>query len=186
MKLSDAQERDLRNCEFVRLLAQHELRLAGYLHTLVPSWHDAEDILQDTKIRAWEQFESFQSGTDFAAWIFTIASYQVRTYRKKCQRQRIYFNDDLLEKLARCTPAIFSEADDRISALLECLKTLGTAGRNLLRLSCSGQQKIKTIACDLGQTPAATYKALSRIRRQLFDCVEKRLQVQQGKGEERR
>ena len=88
------------------MLAEHERQLAGYVHTLVPSWQDAEDVLQNTKLRLWEQFESFQRGTDFAAWAFTIAGYMVRTHRKTCQRQRVCFSDDLLEKISRHVPAI--------------------------------------------------------------------------------
>ena len=66
----------------MRLLAEHERQLAGYVHTLVPLWQDAEDVLQNTKLRLWEQFDSFQLGTDFAAWAITIAGYMVRTHRK--------------------------------------------------------------------------------------------------------
>ena len=31
---------------------------------------------------------------------------------------------------------------------------------------------IKQVAADLGRLPDATYKALHRIHRELFDCVE--------------
>ena len=51
---------DLHNREFVRLLAEHERQLSGYVHALIPLWQDAEDVLQNTKLRLWEQFDSFQ------------------------------------------------------------------------------------------------------------------------------
>ena len=86
MKRLDDQERDLRYREYVRLLAEHERQLAGYVHALVPLWQDAEDVLQDTKLRLWEQFDTFQLGTNFAAWSFTIAGYLVRKHRKDRQR----------------------------------------------------------------------------------------------------
>jgi DNA-directed RNA polymerase specialized sigma24 family protein len=66
--------------------------------------------------------------------------------------------------------------EDRVLALVECVKKLDAAGRKLLRLFCTDRRKIKDIAGDLGQTPAAAYQALSRMRRMLFNCVEKRLQ----------
>jgi RNA polymerase sigma-70 factor, ECF subfamily len=177
---SDDQNLNLRNREFVRLLAEHELRLAGYVHALVPAWHDAEDILQNTKLRLWEQFDSFRPNTDFAGWAFTIAGYLVQEYRKRCQRQRVHFNDELLAKLSRRF-ANASVWDDRTSALVECVKTLNTASRKLLRLFCTEHRKIKDIAHDLGQTPSATYQALSRIRRGLLECVRNR--IQEGKDQ---
>ena len=181
VKRPEDQERDLRYREFVRLLVEHERRLTGYVHTLVPSWQDAEDVLQDTKLRLWEQFDSFRPEADFAAWAVAIASYMVRAYRKRCQRQRVCFSDDLLEKISQHIPAISSSRNDnRLLALVECIKTLSGASRKLLRAFCIGHRKIKDIAGELDQTPSATYSALFRIRRSLLECVQIRLHEERG------
>jgi RNA polymerase sigma-70 factor, ECF subfamily len=180
--IPDDQDRDLRYREFVRLLAEHERRLTAYVHALIPSWQDAEDVLQNTKLRLWEQFDSFRPDGDFAAWAIAIAYYMVRAHRTRCQRDRICFSDKLLEKLSRNIPPVTSsEPEDRLSALVECVKTLSGASRRLLRLVCAGHQRIKDIACDLGQTPSATRMALLRARRSLFECVEKRLREERGR-----
>lgn len=177
MTQPDNQEREVRNREFVRLLAEHERRLAGYVHVLVPVWQDAEDVLQTTKLRLWEQFDSFQLGTDFVAWAITTASYMVQAHRKRCKRQRVCFSNDLLEKISRHLPAVHSSTwDDRILALVECVRKLSDANRRLLHLACIGHRKVKDIANELGQTPSAAYVALFRIRRTLFECVEERMQ----------
>ena len=177
MKTPDDQKRDLHNRKFVSLLAEHERRLTAYVHALVPSWQDAEDVLQNTKLRLWEQFDSFRPDADFAAWAIAIARCMVQTHRTLCRRQRVCFSDDLLEKISQnVPPATTSMPDNRLLALVECVKTLTDAGRKLLLLACSGHQRIKDIARDLGQTPPATRVALFRIRRSLFECVQKRLQ----------
>jgi RNA polymerase sigma-70 factor, ECF subfamily len=181
MKTSDCEDRELRNREFVRLLAEHERQLAAYVHTLVPSWQDAEDVLQNTKLRLWEQFGSFQLGTNFPAWAFTVAGYMVRTHRKTCRRQRVCFSDQAMERISRHIPAVSSSNhSDRLLALVECVRTLSDASVTLLRLFCTGHRKIKDIARELDQTPSATYSALFRIRRSLLECVEKRLHEEKG------
>ena len=125
MECANGQERELRYREYVRLLAEQERRLAGYVHALVPRWQDAEDVLQETKLRLWEQFDSFQPGTNFAAWSFTIAGYMVRTHRKQRRRERVCFSDDVLEKLSQYVPVVSAtEPDVRLSALVECVKAL--------------------------------------------------------------
>jgi RNA polymerase sigma-70 factor (ECF subfamily) len=170
-----------KNREFVRLLAEHERRLSAYVHTLVPLWQDAEDVLQSTKLRLWEQFETFELGTDFAAWAFTVARYMVQAHNKRCQRQRLQFNDELLEKITQFSPACRSSlAEDRLSALVECVKRLNEGSRNLLHLFCTSHRKIKDIAHDLGQSSTATRMALLRIRRTLFDCAKKRIEEEQS------
>jgi RNA polymerase sigma-70 factor, ECF subfamily len=175
VNVSDDQKPDLRNREFVRLLAEHERHLEAYVHALIPAWQDAEDVLQNTKLRLWEQFDSFRPEGDFAAWAIAIAGYMVRTHRTLSQRQRVCFSDDLLEKISQHIPAPSSRQDDRILALVECVGALTSTSRKLLRLFCTGQRKIKDIAHELGQTPSATYSALYRIRWSLFDCVQERL-----------
>lgn len=170
------QQQGLRNREFVRLLAEHERRLEGYVHALIPAWQDAEDVLQNTKLRLWEQFDTFRPDGDFAAWAIAIAGYMVRTYRTLHNRQRVCFSDDLLDKISHHVASSSSRQNDRAAALAECVNALNQASRKLLRLFCLGQRKIKDIAQESGQTPSAAYSALYRLRWSLFDCVEKRLQ----------
>lgn len=174
MTRPDHHDRDLLYRDFVRLLAEHERRLSAYVHALIPMWQDAEDVLQNTKIRLWEQFDSFRPEGDFAAWAIAIAGYMVRTHRTISRRQRVCFSDDVVEKIAQNIPSTL-QRDQRLSALLECVETLNTTSRRLLQLFCAGHQRIKDIADDLGQTPSATRVALFRIRRTLFECVQKRL-----------
>ena len=182
MNTSDNRNRDLHHRGFVRLLAEHERRLTAYVHALIPLWQDAEDVLQNTKLRLWEQFDSFQPNADFAAWAIAVARYMVRTHRTLCQRERVCFSDECWRR----SPGTFhrrisSRRDDRLLALAECVKALSSASRRLLRLVCAGHQRIKDVARDLGQTPSATRMALLRIRRSLFECVQKRLQEEKGR-----
>jgi RNA polymerase sigma-70 factor (ECF subfamily) len=182
MKHSANQEFESRNREFVRLLGTHEQQLAEYVHALIPLWQDAEDVLQNTRLCLWEQFDSFQTGTNFAAWAFTIARYAVRTHRTNSQRQRVCFSDDVLEKISRHLPTISaSTPNTRLSALIECVKKLSKANRKLLSLVYASQQKIKCIARELGQTSSAVYVALFRVRHSLYECVEKRLQKEEDR-----
>jgi RNA polymerase sigma-70 factor, ECF subfamily len=174
VKTPDDQERDKHYHEFVRLLMENERRLTAYVHALIPLWQDAEDVLQNTKLRLWEQFDSFRPGADFAAWAIAIARYMVLAHRTVCRRERVCFSDDLLEKLSK--KVMSSNRDDRLPALLGCVKMLDVASRRLLCLACSGHQRIKDIAHDLSQKPSATRMALLRIRRTLSECVRKRLQ----------
>lgn len=181
MTMSSNQERDDHYREFVRLLAEHERRLTAYVHVLIPSWEDAEDVLQNTKLRLWEQFDSFQPNTNFAAWAITVATYMARTHRTRCKRERVCFSDRVLEKMSQTIPPVMaSEPDDRLSTLAECVKTLSSASRKLLRLVFAEDKRLADISRDLGQTPSATRMALLRARRSLYTCVERRLQEEPG------
>ena len=67
--------------QFIRLMTRHERLVYGYILSLVPNWADADEILQETNIRLWEEFEKFETGTNFAAWAVRVAHFQVLTWR---------------------------------------------------------------------------------------------------------
>jgi len=45
----------------------------------------ADDLVQETLLKAWSHFEGFQEGTNLRAWLFTILR---NTYFSECRRRR--------------------------------------------------------------------------------------------------
>jgi RNA polymerase sigma-70 factor (ECF subfamily) len=72
-----------RSSELVQLMMKYQRRLFAYIHTLVPSRSDAEDILQEASLTICEKFSEFESGTNFYSWACQIAYWKVRAARKK-------------------------------------------------------------------------------------------------------
>jgi RNA polymerase sigma-70 factor (ECF subfamily) len=167
-----------RTAEFVRLLTQHERRVYGYILSLVPRWADVDEILQETNVRLWEQFDSYQPQADFGAWACTIAHYQVLTFRKRTERERSHFSQQFVELVAAESTALADEADVRFSALEECLGKLPASQRQLLRQCYGGKSTLKEVAATLGRSVAATYKLVSRIRHLLHQCIQRRLEAE--------
>jgi RNA polymerase sigma-70 factor, ECF subfamily len=175
-----AQNTQRRDSEFLALMGKHELQLAACVHALVPSWQDAEDIVQETRLRLWRDFGNFQPGTDFAAWSCTIARYVVRTHIKQLQRKPLLLSGDLADTLTAEIAETPEQADRRLAILAECAKKLGKDARDLLQHCYVENQKIKDVAASLGRSLAGTYQSLSRIRRELFNCVQARLRGEEN------
>ena len=173
-----SQMNEARHREFLMLLSQNELRLTSCVHAIVPEhWNDAEDILQETKVKLWMQFDKFESGTDFGAWACTIARYQVRTYRKGQERNRARFSDAAIDAIAdRLVTTPSDETNARLAALAECVRQLTPTSRDLLRQRYTEGKKVDDISKSIGSTLSATYTNLSRIRRGLMQCVESRME----------
>ena len=72
------------------------------------------------------------------------------------------------------------QADRRLGILAECARKLGAEALDLLRCCYVERRKIKDIAAELGRSLAGTYQVLSRIRRELFDCVQERLHQEES------
>lgn len=160
---------------FIRLLSQHQRRLFLYVMTLVPNGDDAEEILQETNLVLWREFDRFELGTNFAAWSCKVALHQVLAWRKRKQRDRLEFSPAFLEAVAEEATADADQLEEQTGALARCIDKLPAHHRDLLRLRYSEGQAVEAIARQLGRTADAVYRMLSRIRRVLHDCVTRSL-----------
>jgi RNA polymerase sigma-70 factor, ECF subfamily len=57
----------------------------------------ADDLVQETLLKAWDHLESFEEGTNLRAWLFTILR---NTYFSECRRMRREVADSDGSKLA--------------------------------------------------------------------------------------
>jgi RNA polymerase sigma-70 factor, ECF subfamily len=169
-----------RHAEFLRLYSRHQHRILAYIYTLVHSRADAEDLFQDTTVLLWEKFEQFEPDTDFVAWACRVAFLKVSNHRKRFARSRLLFNDELLETVAERTVELAPQLDGRRKALRECLKRLEDRDRRMIAARYEPGGGAQRAADASGRTLQATYKALYRIRKALFDCVT--LRVAEGEN----
>jgi len=80
----------------------------------------------------WQKASEFELGTNFEAWSFRIARFQVMAHRKRQQRSRLHFDDELLERLAAEAEREFAGSDLRRAVLTHCLRNLAPSQRQLI------------------------------------------------------
>ncbi|HEY1785842.1 MAG TPA: sigma-70 family RNA polymerase sigma factor, partial [Pirellulales bacterium] len=161
--------------EFVRLFSRVEPRLHAYILTMVPNWADAADIFQEASSVLWRKFEQFEPGTNFFAWACQIARLEVAAFRKRNRRQELLFSDEFVAAVASTSEALTSTLETRQGFLIDCLQKLRPRDRELLRLRYHDESTIDKLAQHTGRNAQAVYKALQRIRRQLFQCIERHI-----------
>lgn len=160
----------------VRLFSQHQRWLYGYLLALLGNPSDAEDVLQEVCVVLWQEHEKFQLGSNFVSWLSVIAYHQVQRFWRQRKRQRNYLSESVCQQLAQSIPEDFELFEARRKALHGCLRRLSADDRQLIQVRYSDRQmSIKNVANELGRPVATVYKALRRIRKNLFDCVNRRL-----------
>lgn len=161
--------------EFVRLLGQNQRRVYHYVLCLVPNRNEAEEIVQETNLVLWREFGQFQPGTNFAAWACRVAFNRVLAWRKKKQRDRLEFSDEFVEAVAAEADAAADRLEERAEALAGCVARLPAGQRDLLRWRYDENEGVEAIAGRTGRTVEAVYRALSRIRQALHECVSRTL-----------
>ena len=179
--LKSSKSDDPRSTEqFVRLLGQHEQALTAFILALVPDWHAAHDLAQETRLRLWEQFDEYDPDKDFGAWARTIARYEVLHYRTRKGRQKVCFSDEVLDLVAEEADEAAGRVDARQGALARCLERLSEVQRNLLTHCYVSDKSLHDVATELGQSYEAVRKRVFRIRRLLHQCIDRALRVEAG------
>jgi RNA polymerase sigma-70 factor (ECF subfamily) len=158
--------------DFLRLLAEHERSLRGYVHALVPTSADAEDILQDCRVFLWREFESFEPGTNFLAWARKVALHRILNHRRSAKRRPVLASEpDFIESVAAEIDQRSENLEHRAEALRHCLKKLPKAHLQTIAWRYYDAAPIEEIANKTRKTEGAVYRLLSRIRQVLNDCV---------------
>ncbi len=68
-------------------LIEHLPALRAFALSLARNGAAADDLVQDTVVKAWSNFERFKPGTNLRAWLFTILRNTFYTGRRKAKRE---------------------------------------------------------------------------------------------------
>ncbi|MEQ1752214.1 MAG: sigma-70 family RNA polymerase sigma factor [Prosthecobacter sp.] len=171
---------DDRTTIFLELLTVSERSLSLYVHSLVPRDSAAEDILQQTKMLLWKHFDDFTIGTNFLAWARKTAFHQILTHRRHKKREHLPLDEVSLEALGAAVSELAADIPERHEALRHCLARLPTEHRQLVHLRYFDDLEIDQVAERVNRTEAAVYRALSRVRMSLMECVQKQITSEVG------
>jgi len=115
-----------------KLFVQHMPQLRAFVLSLMPDFSQVDDIIQDAFLTVTAKAADFQEGTNFKAWVFTIARFRVLKAMNAMDRAFLPLSEDVIEKLAAAIPDQASGYDRKLSLLEQCLKKLAPHGRNAL------------------------------------------------------
>lgn len=160
---------------FVQLFTMVQRKLYLFILAQVPRPTDAEEILQETNLVIWRKSDRFEPGTNFFAWAAQIANYEVLKYRDRRQRDKLYFSDAFIEKVAEEAQAGIEDLEARRKALAICLGKLREEDRELVERRYAPGENGKSVAELLNRPANSVYQSLGRIRRALLECVNRQL-----------
>lgn len=164
---------------FARLLEQSRGRIFGYLLAIVQNFADAEDLYQQTALVLWEKFSQFELGTDFGSWATSIAHFNAMNFLRRRSRRKQLFSEAALDRLAATEAQLkSSDLELRSSALDFCLETLSHRQRQLLGMRFDGERSLQDIAAAERRSVAAVSMTLTRIRKSLLSCIERRVALE--------
>jgi RNA polymerase sigma-70 factor (ECF subfamily) len=185
--------RNLRHTEALRTMPSATARSADFEQLALPLFAslynhafwltrnpaEAEDLVQETFSKALRAFDTFQSGTNFKAWIFRILRNTFLTTRTGIAASRTVFLED--HPGALDTPAADPTPEDTLirldnqAALQAALEQLQPSLREALLLCDVEEIKYKDIALILDVPIGTVMSRISRARRTLRQLLQPQL-----------
>ena len=166
---------------FVALLTGIQMPLRLYVQSLLPGDSAAKDVAQQANATLWQKRDDFTLGTNFKAWAFSVARYEVLNYRKKQARDaRLVFGEDLEETFAEEIAARDDGAEQRHEALKRCLEKLRPQDRELLMHRYAKSGTLNEFAAQAGRSVGGLKVTLHRLRNALLECMQRQSRAQEG------
>lgn len=137
--------------------------------------HDAEDLVQETYLKAFRSFASFQPGTNFRAWIFRILR---NTFLSSCpvrERQlmvELESEEQGFPAFASCsTPESLLIDSSSIAVIRDAIQQLPTIYREVILLCDVEDATYREIAEILSIPTGTVMSRLARARRMVRDAL---------------
>jgi RNA polymerase sigma-70 factor (ECF subfamily) len=163
---------------FEPVIRAFEAKIRAWAVQLCPPGGDADDVAQRTFIEAYQGLSRFTVGTNFEAWLFTIARFQMRSEITRLRRQTDYQQrlvvrrlESVLETRSDAEP----DADVRLAHLRRCMEALDDRHRKLLTQRYDTGLPIEDIARNEDRSAVAIRKHLFLLRAKLLECVRSKL-----------
>jgi RNA polymerase sigma-70 factor, ECF subfamily len=142
--------------------------LYHFAHWLAQNRHDAEDLVQESYLKALRSYETFQPGTNFRAWIFRILKNTFLGSRSTLERRMTLGMEPSDDWAAHCpTPEALAIRGLEIDHVLDTIAQLPPAYRDVLLLSDLEGASYREIADSLSIPIGTVMSRLSRARRML-------------------
>ena len=167
-----------RNADFLPLFMANEGQIRAFVRTLVHDPREVDDVFQAVALVLWQKFDVFDPSRPFGPWARGITANEVLAMRRGKARCPTPFPPNVVVALLDEFEKFVSTrgTDSELSEALErCIDALPPVSQKMLQLRYGQSMQIQQVASFLGQTVAATQRALSRIHKRLAECIERRL-----------
>lgn len=144
-------------------------RLRRFAYGLSAQRETADDLVQIACERALARSESWQQGTNFDAWIFTILR---NAWYDRLRRRRTEGISEALEDHENLSgPAHQSEERLTLEAVVKAMAQLSEEQREVLVLTCIEEFSYRQVSEMLGIPIGTVMSRLARARGRLADLV---------------
>jgi RNA polymerase sigma-70 factor (ECF subfamily) len=157
---------------FAGLVEHYWDRIYRWLYHLTRDQHTAEDLAQETFLKAFARLNTFRAGSNFGAWLFRIAHNNLANHHRASLRCREPLPDDL--PASEALPEEQLQTQEALAEVGRALARLPAEFLAPLLLRVQEEMSFRQIANTLGLTEETArwrvFKARQKLLRLLAPC----------------
>ncbi len=169
--------------KLVQLLVNHQSALHAFVLALLPGHPDANDVVQEVNAALWKKRGEFEIGTNFKAWMFSVARFKVMALWRDEKRRKVWaVPEETLLLLADEAQEICHDGpeDPRHAALRQCIEQLRPDDRSLILRCYAEDHGLQRAAGELGRKAENLKGSVHRIRLALRSCVKRKIGMKEA------
>lgn len=161
-----------RNYAFNLLVRQYQQRVYWHIRKMVIDHDDANDLTQETFIKAWNGLERFKGDAQLFTWLYRIATNECLNFLAKKKRRFFLPINDITEELANKLEDSDMISGDEIQLKLQkALLTLPDKQRLVFNMKYFDEMKYEEIAeitgTSVGALKASYHLAVKKVEEHL-------------------
>ncbi|PIR41105.1 MAG: RNA polymerase subunit sigma [Candidatus Yanofskybacteria bacterium CG10_big_fil_rev_8_21_14_0_10_46_23] len=161
---------------FQSIVEQYERRIINFHYRFVGNRQDAEDLAQETFIKAYKKLDTLKDKAKLRSWLFQIArNISIDHFRKHKDRE-VALENEALQHFAQLAFVDYKTQETQ-NALKEeldaCLKRLSDQDRRIIKLLYYEGFSYKEISQTLGINQNTLKSRLHRVRQALLAVIRK-------------
>jgi RNA polymerase sigma-70 factor, ECF subfamily len=142
------------------------------LYHVTGNAHDADELSQETFLRAWQRFDSFQPGTNLRSWLLRIATNAAFDLHRKRKRARgAPLLDDVPGREA--SPGHWLETAEQTALVRAAMQELSATTRAVFHLRATESLSFREIGEAVGVSEEAARWHMHEARRRLIKTVRR-------------
>lgn len=156
---------------FALLVDAHKDLVYSLCLKMTNSNENAEEIAQDSFVKAYQGLQKFRGKAKFSTWIYQITYYTCINYLRK---NKLSTTDDLPEKIEDENAEILDhiQQDEREHYISQALSYLEPEERALITFYHLEERPIKEIVIITEMTPSNVKVKLHRTRKKLYGIMQ--------------
>ena len=153
--LEQLKDRTLRNSAFSVVVEKYSPKIYWHIRNMVLSHDDANDLVQETFIKAWNSLDTFRGEAHISTWLYRIVINETLTFLKKRQIETVPIDSDEYDIAGTIESDAYFCGDSTDILFRKAINTLPEKQRLVFNMKYFEEMKYEEMSDILGTSTGA-------------------------------